>query len=534
MNTKGSAEIRGAPSLARRSLQRALASLAVLGCVVCSPIAGLAQQVSASGCSPALTGSSGNVVVNCDIGLTPDEIKELTKAAVSGTAGPLNERIVDLSKELGVTQGAIAALLKIIGEKGDIPPDQLPQALAKVAENYKRLLAQVEQVKSGDPAEELTHRANIALQAGQLDQANKLLDEAATVQLSAAQAAAREASLAEQRAKLAAARTTAARGDLALAELKYSRAAELFADAASYVPPEYQAARGIYLERQAVSLYRQGDVQVDSSVLRKAIEMYRQTLIQLTQKQAPDDWAIAENNFGNALLALGDRENNISLLIEAIGAYQAASKEITKDKAPVEWARIQGNLVTAQAKLDVLDSPTWPRRLSDRLTRLTAAQVAIAILIFTALTWLSTILFLYWRDPGRLVRWHERLPEPAALDESSKALEKLTLGFSVALVWFAKGLILFLGTSPRALEAWVRDRLDFARSLFAARASVRDRRIALTLPLRIDDVHFAEPWSQIDLIFSRKSAKVAGVFDTTPKTRIAIGICCSANRVFAA
>jgi hypothetical protein len=445
------------------------------------------------------------VTINCSVGLTPEQLQELTQAAVSGAAGPRQDQIRNLSTQLGVTRDAIETMLRIVGEKGDIPPEQLPRALATVAENYKQLLAQVGQTNPEDPAEEFRKQANAALQAGQFDQANRFLREAAEAQLNAAQAAAREASLAEQKAKLAAARTTAARGDLALTERKHPQAAELFANAAAYVPAEYRTARGIYLERQAVALYRQSDESFDSTALRQSIEKYRQILVLVTRQQTPFDWASVENNLGNALLALGESENDMSLLKEAVTAYRAAAEEFTKDTAPEAWVRIQGNLANAQARLDVHERPRGWHKLWDKLSKLTGAQIAILALMLLAVSWTSVVLLLYWRDPGRLVKWHEKLPEPMLLEEPTKALERLTLGFSVVLAWLAKSLILFLGTSPRSLDAWVRDRIDPARSLLAARTSVRDRRIAVDLPVRIDNVHHNEPWNELRRILSRNA-----------------------------
>jgi hypothetical protein len=63
----------------------------------------------------------------------PEQVQELTKAAVAGAVGPLSDRILQLSSRLGATEGATLTMLRIIGQ-GDVPLEQLPQKLAEVAE----------------------------------------------------------------------------------------------------------------------------------------------------------------------------------------------------------------------------------------------------------------------------------------------------------------------------------------------------------------------------------------------------------------
>src|SRR5262249_9625029 len=48
---------------------------------------------------------------------TPEQVRALTKAAAIDAADPLTQKIADLSKELGVTQGAARTMLRILGEQ---------------------------------------------------------------------------------------------------------------------------------------------------------------------------------------------------------------------------------------------------------------------------------------------------------------------------------------------------------------------------------------------------------------------------------
>ena len=67
---------------------------------------------------------------------------------------------------------------------------------------------------------------------------------------------------------------TAADGAVVLTERRYVEAAELFGQAAGYVPNGHASERGGYLLRQADALSRQGDERGDNAALSSAIEVY--------------------------------------------------------------------------------------------------------------------------------------------------------------------------------------------------------------------------------------------------------------------
>ncbi len=137
---------------------------------------------------------------------------------------------------------------------------------------------------------------------------------------------------------LGAASSTSAEGDVALTERDYPLASELFAQAASHVPPGYPDERGNYLARQAGALYQQGDERGDNATLRSAIEVYQQALKELTRARVPLDWAATQMNLGTALERLGERESGTARLEEAVAAYRAALQELTRARVPLEWA----------------------------------------------------------------------------------------------------------------------------------------------------------------------------------------------------
>jgi tetratricopeptide (TPR) repeat protein len=110
--------------------------------------------------------------------------------------------------------------------------------------------------------------------------------------------------------------------------------------------------RGDYLLGQATALYRLGDARGDNAALRSAIEVFRDALEKRTRERVPLDWAMTQNNLGNALATLGQRENGTERLLEAVVAYRDALEERTRERVPLQWAMTQNNLGTAQTLLN--------------------------------------------------------------------------------------------------------------------------------------------------------------------------------------
>jgi hypothetical protein len=50
----------------------------------------------------------------------------------------------------------------------------------------------------------------------------------------------------------------------------------------------------------------------------------REALEERTRERVPLDWAMTQNNLGNALLTLGERESGTGKLMEAVAAYREA------------------------------------------------------------------------------------------------------------------------------------------------------------------------------------------------------------------
>ena len=87
-----------------------------------------------------------------------------------------------------------------------------------------------------------------------------------------------------------------------------------------------------------------GDQIGDPHSLGKAIAAYRAALQVRTRERVPLDWAMTQNNLGNALARFGAREEGTALLEEAVAAYRAAMEVYTRERVPLDWATTQNNL----------------------------------------------------------------------------------------------------------------------------------------------------------------------------------------------
>jgi tetratricopeptide (TPR) repeat protein len=75
--------------------------------------------------------------------------------------------------------------------------------------------------------------------------------------------------------------------------------------------------------------------------------MERVALEERTRERVPLDWAMTQNNLGNALERLGEREAGTARLEEAVAAFRLALEERTRERVPLDWATMQVNLGNA-------------------------------------------------------------------------------------------------------------------------------------------------------------------------------------------
>jgi tetratricopeptide (TPR) repeat protein len=326
--------MRRAPRTVAAALSVTLAILAPRASVVAE------ESVPSDSCDITSGGiGSGGNTVTCNFGMPPEQLKAAIESAVNGH---LIDRIVQISKTLGVTEDAAEKLLKIVGENPNIPEDKLAEALSKIAGDYQRLQAQLAGLNPDNPtAKALVEQAKPEIDAGHFDRAHELLRQATQVQIDAAQEARKlqeQAQAAAGAQMLGAANSTAAEGGVAMIERRYKEAAELFARAADYVPDGHPSEQGSYLAWEAEALTQQGDERGDNDALRTSIDIWRRALTDYPRERAPVQWAATQNNLGAALEELGEREKGTEKLTEAVAAYSLALEEWTRPRFPLNWA----------------------------------------------------------------------------------------------------------------------------------------------------------------------------------------------------
>jgi hypothetical protein len=92
--------------------------------------------------------------------------------------------------------------------------------------------------------------------------------------------------------------------------------------------------------------------------LEAAVAAIRMALGEQSGDRAPREWASTQDNFCNALAALGIRETGTASLEAAVAACRAALEEATRDRVPLDWAQTQTNLGIAMAALGKRESGT--------------------------------------------------------------------------------------------------------------------------------------------------------------------------------
>jgi tetratricopeptide (TPR) repeat protein len=344
-------------------------------CVVLA-LAGWTYPTSALDFSTNVTGTDG-VAAGRDIrdstiivgvpaekleALIRDRTKLLEELVASHT-----DTIARLKKALDINERQIGTALNILGEN-DVPPEHLAAKLVEIAERFKALQA-AGPPQAGDTPEvaNLRQQANKAIEDGNLTTGDALLARIEQVQQAGL---ASQQTVLDQRG-LDLANTLARRGEVALARLRYLEAAKHFAAAAVQIPQGHDEQRLANLDKEAVTLYRQGHEFGDNAALAAAIQRYGTLLTLRSRDRVPLDWAKTQNKLGIVLAALGERESSTAHLEEAVTAYRAALDEWTRERVPLLWATSQNNLGNALLKLGERESGT--ARLEEAVTAYRAA-----------------------------------------------------------------------------------------------------------------------------------------------------------------
>ena len=322
-----------------------------------------AQSIRAETGGMAIGGSVSGSTIN--IGVAMEKVEELVRdrtRSLEELTASQRDNIALLREKLDINERQVRAALAIVGE-ANVPPERLAQKLLEIAERFKALQATAAAQPGDDPRiTALKTEAKKAVNAGELERADTLLAEAATVQAHAL-----------DRPAVNAAETHAQRGAIALTRLRYAEAAKHFAAAAALFPPDSAHAerRIAYLDREADALYRQGHEFGDNSAMLRAIDRFKALLTLRLRDRVPLDWARTQNALGMVLGTLGEREGGTARLEEAIAAFRAALTETSRERAPLDWAATQNNLGSALATLGERESTT--ARLEEAISTYRAA-----------------------------------------------------------------------------------------------------------------------------------------------------------------
>ena len=256
-----------------------------------------------------------------NLGSSPEELGKLATAVASLSTLSAGQQveIVRLTGLLDTSEGIVRAVLVAIAEHlGAIAPEALPEKIAALAAERRDLLArQAERAPEADAVlADLDRAIAEAMTAGDDLHTQALLERRRDLKKAAAShrgAAAERLREAEARDLRDAAESEASLGDLALARLRYREAAARFRAAAELLPPgeAHRDVRLAYGDRAADALFWQGDEFGDNAALLEAVAAYRAALQEHTRERVPLDWAMTQNNLGNALCdARGARERH--------------------------------------------------------------------------------------------------------------------------------------------------------------------------------------------------------------------------------
>ncbi len=263
-----------------------------------------------------------------NLGYTPEQLRGLM-ADQRSERQSLQAELTDLRVRLGVTDQALGTFFTILEQQ--VPPEQWPARLPEIALRHRQALDRLAALEAEDPeAARLLQEARAAVEVGDYERSERLLDKAEGLELAGIRAAEeleQKAREAVARRRLSAAAVRSEKAEVFLIQLRYLAAAEQFAAAAGLVPDSQPEQRLAYLDRHADALYRQGHEKGDNGALKEAIRVYQDLLAERPRERVPLDWAMTQNNLGNALWTLGEREPGTARLEEAVAAYRAALEE---------------------------------------------------------------------------------------------------------------------------------------------------------------------------------------------------------------
>src|SRR5580698_3523394 len=93
--------------------------------------------------------------------------------------------------------------------------------------------------------------------------------------------------------------------------------------------------------RDEAPLSAAGSRGITPARLTEAVSALHLAQRRYSREKQPVEWAMLQNNLGNALAALGERESGTQHVEEAIAAYRGALEVYVRSRQPLEWAMTQ-------------------------------------------------------------------------------------------------------------------------------------------------------------------------------------------------
>ena len=300
---------------ALRSGPMALAVVLAVACTAAAPVPTHAQtRLETHGDQSPVIHAGRDATVTIQ-GTSPAQLADIVRAVSEGATAPLARQIEDLRSRLGVTEGAALAMLRSLGQ-ADVPVERLPQALADLAEQHKDLLARLRRLDADDPAvAHLREQARDAVERGDYDSADRLLQEAETTDL----AAERRMQGRIERRRLTRAETLAQRAGVAELRFRYPEAGKLYQEAAGLMPEGEPLRQAQYLDAAADALWH-------ATAYAEAEPLARRALALRGRMLDPDHPAIAASLSSIVVLLcnLGRPAEAEPLARRALAAAEAA------------------------------------------------------------------------------------------------------------------------------------------------------------------------------------------------------------------
>jgi len=186
----------------------------------------------------------------------------------------------------------------------------------------------------------LLQQARAAIDAGELDQASDVLDQADATAARAFEGAQRKR-----------AEVVATEAEVKSLELDDLAAAAKYAEAVGLSPPGDAKARWKYVIAQAAALERRGELFEEPQPLQSALGLYRDEALPLVPRQTyPHEWATTQSSLAKALRVVGERGDEATLH-GSVAAYRASLEVSTRSHDPADWASAENGLGSALARL---------------------------------------------------------------------------------------------------------------------------------------------------------------------------------------